>query len=485
MTIEYIYVKSNEDYLKYIKYLTNFPMCGMDTETFVPLELKNKGYTALDCHASKVSLMQIIGHKPKYNQKNEIDYEELGKLSEIFIFDIIELERDNYNPQILINYLISREFVAGVYIQFDLKIIKKQFGVLLTNVVCLKTMSRLIGNATGSKVNKQFGNSLSALCKNYLNIDVSDKGAEAAQGTDWYPRPQPNDSQEIKETFLNKLKYAANDVVYIFPLWLMMYRTLCYPLIESPLLTGTTDINKCGLGMQNVYDLEMAFIPVVTEMEYNGLPLCYTLMEVIEEENRKKLVNVTIELANVLKMPPTINRWTNEYEIEKEFINTLNSPVKLKAILDKLLNVNVTNTTSALIRRSITIIEKLYEYYDSFESDDDDEQDLASSLDSIYKDEEESAFFSNVINNPEFKEVKVVLQLLNQYKQISKLLSQSLLKYVNPITNRMHSSIDNLGAATGRTSSSKGNQQSIDNKNGVFVVVDVDKVFLNILSVII
>ena len=335
--------------------------------------------------------------------------------------------------------------VLGVYLQFDLKFIKKQFGILLTNVVCVKTMSVLVGNATGSKFNKAVGNSFASLCRNFLNITITDKGKGNAHTTDWYTRPDRETSNSYDlDYFSSKLDYAAIDVEYLFDIWVLLYGTLCKPLLCSPLIIEncTTDINSCGLGMFQVYQLEMAAIPVFAEMEYNGMPINQTILNNIDIANKLKLTECTLKLATVLSIPLSINRWTGEAEVTPQITSTLNSPLKLKTILNSLLHKDVKNTTSALIKRTISILEKLYEYYDNSQQDEE-------TLDSIYKDDEEELFFSDFTNSSQLVKIKEILSLIKQYKQISKQLSQSFGSSVNQTTHRLHSTINPIGAFCG------------------------------------
>lgn len=449
--MKYRYVRTVVDYINNLVYLSTFSGAALDCETFVTKENKDKGYTALDCHASRISLMQLKGHQPLEIDSTDIDTpvsyntDTLGNQSEIVILDILELERAGYNPQFLLDYLTSREMILGVYLQFDLKFIKKQFGIMLTNVVCVKTMSVLIGNATGSKFNKAVGNSFASLCRNFLNITITDKGKGNAQTTDWYTRPEWETASSYDLDYFNsKLDYAAIDVQYLFEIWVLLYGTLCKPLLCSPLITEncTSDINNCGLGMFQVYQLEMAAIPVFAEMEYNGMPINQTILEDIDIANKVKLTECTLKLATVLGMPVTINRWTGEEEVTPQIVSTLNSPLKLKTILSSLLNKDVKNTTSALIKRTINVLEKLYEYYDNPQQDED-------TLDSIYKDDEEELFFSDFANNSQLIRIKEILSLIKQYKQISKQLSQSFGSSVNQTTHRLHCTFNPIGAFCG------------------------------------
>lgn len=454
--MDYIYVKTINDYVKYIEYLSNFASIALDTETCVPLQKKHLGYTALDCHVAEISLIQLIGHIPTNIQKQPSARLEVGELSKVVILDLIELNKLSYDKTLLIRLLTNAESIIGVNIQFDLKFLYKELGVFFDNSVCLRAMSLLIGNATGSKFNKLIGNSFKSLCRDYLNIHLQDKGAGSAQTTDWYTRPTNKAEQLI---FNKKLKYASNDVIYIFYLWVKLYNTICLPLLPSPLIEDSGLEETCGLGMYEVYKLEMRLISVIAEMEYNGLHVDKTLLEEIEEANKVRLNEVTIELASYLKVPLPINRFTNEPEVTDEIINILNSPKKLIIIINSLLKLEVSNTTSTLLRRTSNIIEKLYGSFSNnknkneYEDEDEDEDEIES--EDIFVDEKEASFYKDIIERDDLKNVKHILNLILEYKQISKQLSQSLIPFINEQTNCIHSSFNSLGASTSRTTSNK------------------------------
>lgn len=431
---EIVYVKTLEDYEHYVKYLEDYDSLGMDTETYIPIEIKHLGYTALDCHAAKVSLLQIIGHKPKENTLglSEPFYMEVNELSEIIIFDLILLNKLNYDKTPIINLLKNARFIVGVNIQFDLKSLYTEFNMFFENSVCLRAMSLLIGNATGSKFNKLLGNSYKSLCKNYLNVHLEQKGEGSDQTTDWYTRP----SNEFEETkFRKKLEYAGTDVKYLFPIWVLLYNTICLPLLSSPLLDTEGTEDNCGLGMYQVYLIEMRVISVIAEMEYNGFHINKSLIESIEEANREKLREVTIKLADYLDIPLPINRFTNEKEINEEIINILNSPKKLILIINKLLGTKILNTTSIVIRRTSSILEKIYENFSNSGSynQDEDEPENKDEVDSeLFVNDGEANFFKDLINRDDLVNVSYILNLILEYKQISKQLSQSLIPFINP-----------------------------------------------------
>lgn len=473
MNSNFKYVKTLQDYTYYINYLKDYDSLGLDTETFVPLELKHLGHTALDCHVAKISLLQIIGHKPTPTEQEKPYRVYVNELSDVIIFDLLELNKLNYDKSLIIDLLTGADFIVGVNIQFDLKFLYNEYGLFFDNSVCLRAMSLLIGNATGSKFNKVIGNSFKSLCRDYLNIHLEDKGAGSAQTTDWYTRP----TNEIETQYFNrKLEYAAKDVLYLFPLWVKLYNTICLPLLGSPLIDSDVTEDECGLGMYQVYLLEMRVISVMAEMEYNGLYINKPLLQEIEDANRKRLTEVTIALANYLGVLLPINRFTSEPEVTEEIISILNSPKKLINIINKLLQANVNNTTSLLLKRTSSVIDRLYHHYENNKDAENTEEENTFN-EELFVDETEADFYKDIINRDDLKEVKYILSLILEYKQISKQLSSSFIDKINPHTNCIHSNFNSLMASTGRTSSSKINLQSVNGKDFVIVTKEIDTLF--------
>jgi ribonuclease D len=83
------------------------------------------------------------------------------------------------------------------YARFDLAMIRRHLGVRCTPVFCTKIASKLTRTNTES-------HSLKALCKEFLNIDLS----KLQQSSDW----------GAAELTADQLAYAASDVLYLHQL---------------------------------------------------------------------------------------------------------------------------------------------------------------------------------------------------------------------------------------------------------------------------
>ena len=115
---------------------------------------------------------------------------------------IVKFERNffekNNSPNNLVK-LMKNDNIKKVfhYARFDVAMIKRFFGVYTKNNFCTKIASKLVRTYTDK-------HGLKDLCKDLLNIDLN----KSQQTTDWF-------SKKLSE---NQLKYAANDVIYLFDL---------------------------------------------------------------------------------------------------------------------------------------------------------------------------------------------------------------------------------------------------------------------------
>ncbi|MEE2694848.1 MAG: ribonuclease H-like domain-containing protein [Pseudomonadota bacterium] len=106
-------------------------------------------------------------------------------------------EKENNSPEIV--KLLENDEIEKIfhYARFDAAMIKKFLKVELKNIFCTKIASKLSRTYTDK-------HGLKELCKEFLNVDLS----KAQQSSDW-SADQLSDSQ---------IKYASNDVIYLFEL---------------------------------------------------------------------------------------------------------------------------------------------------------------------------------------------------------------------------------------------------------------------------
>lgn len=424
----FIYVNSLDLFEQAICVLHNYIELALDTECYVQKKYKHIG-SALDPHTSAISLVIL---KPRESLP--------------YIFDLILLEQLNYDQSKLVNLLESRTKIVIHNAKYDLKMIKKHLGVMLTNTWCTKVAAQLVANATSRKFYLSATTfSLGSLLRDYLNIHLSGKGT--LQVEDWISRPL---SAEYVEGFYSKLLYAANDTNYLFQLHDIMLKTLTDPLPVANVMIETS----WGLEMGSVLQLEMDFLHVSAELEYNGLPFNSTVNSDFQSSinscnTQGEMVKAAGKLCEYFKMS-AINTPYTDYKVPTEAqLRRLRSSTELPKLINQAIGTHLTNAQAQIIKRYIDLLDEKISSPDG-------------SINFSSADEEASYAELESLENSELLKRHDLLKLIATFKQLSKQNSMNLQKYVNPVTNRIHSGYDQLGAATGRSSSSRPNAQNIN-----------------------
>ena len=445
---QYFYVYTISDYEKYTDLLLNNDSdLAADTETYVLRKYLGKGGSAFDCHAGRISLLILKprNHKP-------------------IIFDLILLERQDYDRTALYHVLNSKKLLF-YFAQFDLKFLKKSFGKIFPDIICLNYAVRLITNATGSKFAKQTGGSLKDILRELFNIRITGKKKE--QADDWYPRPELDNEAGLDYWFEHKLTYAASDTLYLHKVADELIPTICNPLYKTDLIQdGTDDLDKAGLGMQWVFDLDMEMCRIAAEMEYNGLPASKEIFDDIrlktynEELQEGEMVEAATNLCDVLKLPTVDCLWTDDRVPAPDSWKTINSNTKIKPLINKLIGTDLDAVQGAQLLRIVTLLDQLEEE-GSFELINEAEEVAYKELQNIEK--------SLVA------ETSKAIQTLLRYKKLAKNYSMNLGKHINTCTGFIHARYHMLGTATGRSSASP--VQQVSSRTTVEIERPLDNLF--------
>lgn len=295
----------------------------------------------------------------------------------------------------------SNVLVIGHNIKFDLKFIYHNTGILLTNVYDTMIAEALIYRG----VNNRF-NSLKFLIEKYTGIVISKDvrkqfiGAESIELTD-----------EI-------LEYAQEDVKHLFTI-----------------KAKQMDAIENAVNQSKILDLELKLVPVIAKMEYDGIYFDTVYFRSIEKVIKEDYEKKRLELLDLI-----ISRIKKKYKHEpiEEMFETLKIPDKIiirpepgsKEFFEYLYNSINVNSPSQMKR--------IFQY-------------VGIKVDSTNQ---------KVVNKVNDELAKKLIE----YRESAKLVSSftdSLVKFVNPITGRIHTEFDQLGARTGRFSSSNPNLQQI------------------------
>lgn len=432
--MEYVYIHTNIDYQERVKELEQYYRLALDTETYVIEKYKEQGLgTALDPHCSRISLLILM-----------------GDAGVPYLFDLILLEKDGYDSAPLLELLDTREYLIAHNGQFDIKMVKSHFGLLLFNVHCTRYLAKLLGNATGSKVSKAMGFSLEDLCRNLLNVHLTGKGKE--QISDWGIRPDVNVPHQL-DVWVKKLSYGAGDVKYLFTLHDMLWEVLTNPMPKSPLYLEGSETPPFGLGMAKSVAIEMGMATVAAEIEFNGLPASAELLSDIQlglknpETESGRIYEVAAELCEAFGLETYNSLWSDDgHKVPTDgALKILNSPAKLKRLLGELTGMKkIDNVQAVFLDRTLELLSQL--------SIAENENSEGAQLGYISEEEENIYKELENLERSEAAEKYKTLKLLVEYKRLSKQYSMDLSRHVNPVTGRIHSSMDMLGAATGRSS---------------------------------
>jgi hypothetical protein len=344
-SLNYVYVKDVPTLAAEIKRLGAYKELAADTETYVKRQYKQLGYgSALDPHTSGISLLIL---RPE--EKSE----------PTSIIDLLLLSQQGYDSSHLINLLRTRAELIFANAKFDVKFLLGEFGILLRNVCCVRVLAKLIGNATGSKFGRMLGYSLKDLCRDYLGIHLSGKGEE--QVSDWWARPNFEDPEDCysQQMWLRKLSYAAGDVEYLFALRNLMRETLTNPLPKTLLIPNGSETEPFGLGMADVVKTEMETVPVVAEIEFNGLPASLEILNAIqtaiynESKGEGELLVAASLLCQEFDLEAYPSPWSDYLMPSEASLKALNNPNKLKRLISQKIGISLDNVQASVLERLI------------------------------------------------------------------------------------------------------------------------------------
>lgn len=324
----------------------------------------------------------------------------------IYVIDVRKLGK-KYTEYIVDLIKSSNKLVIMHNAKYDLKVLYRNTGILLTNVYDLRIGEVLMS----AGITKDMYPSLQILVKQYFDVYLDKTVREQFIG-----------NHVITE---QQILYAADDVEYLEGIYHQQREVLL------------------GQKQGSVMELEMRLVPVITMMEYDGVKIdtehwksLVAKAEANSKAAKEKLLDMIIqkipfskfqnalELADFLLIKESAKTKRDRailYELNAEDAKSwvrdninLDSPNQLKNTLVSLFELNVENTA-----------EKTLEPY---------------------------------IHQSEL--VKTLMEYRGYRKQVTT-YGVGFLSNINLVTGRVHSEFDQVGAATGRFSSSKPNLQNI------------------------
>ena len=416
--IDYHYLTTKEELDECVALLETKDILYCDTETYPLYDIYGSKAVWNDPHTARVRLFQCnyAGNFAPY------------------VIDIFKIGVENCGSliRLLVNKAIRKVFHYSI---FDCKMLRSSLGIWVENVWCTLVMSKRIGVCTGFRASQMRGHSLKALTRDYLGIDLS----KLEQKSDW---SNPNLTNE-------QLEYAALDTGAIKESKLDSILGYLYNLFHTTLYTPAPKGfgGYCKLkDYKEPIEVDQAANAILAEIEYTGMPVSVKMLNLIYQTAEAEVEKLKLYLCESFGLPLQQRiEYTEQGKqlkiiLSPEVEKTLNSPPQLVQLVNKVLRSqgividNVKAESMEAVLKKLKIAESKEESEEEYEEED--------YIDSFEDEEEHDAKFG----------IEVIDKLV-KYKELAKLISIDYRKIINPVTGRLHSSYQAIGAATGRMSS--------------------------------
>lgn len=435
LEIDFYYLTNKEELEEIVKLLETKDVLYCDTETYPLYNTYGSQANWRDPHTSKVRNFQV-------NFKNNFTP---------YVIDIMQIGVENC--QSLINLLLN-DSIRKVFhnAKFDISMLKGTLGIWAKNVWCTLVCAQRLNVCTGFRAGQMRGNSLRALARDYLGINLD----KTEQTSDW---SNPNLSIE-------QLSYAALDVGASKSSGLDSIVGYLYNLFINTLYTPAPKGfgGHCKLkDYKEPIEVDQAANAILAEIEYTGMPISVKMLDLIYNTANRELEELKLYLCKSFGLPlqQTIE-YTEEGPQLKVILSektekTLNSPQQLVQLVNKVLKSQgiVLDNVKA---ESMEAVLKRLKIKDKEEESEDDEYDEED-----YYEEEHNAEWG----------IELIDKLV-KYKELVKLTGTDYRKLINPVTGRVHSSYQCIGASTGRMSSGGKGSFNVQQISGKYVTIEIE-----------
>jgi hypothetical protein len=417
---KFLYVTNPQQFQDAVYLLADADSLACDTETYALPKYGTKG-SALDPHTGRIALLILKSRE-----------------SVPVVFDILWLKKQSVELEPLHEQIRRKNYLLYHNAKFDLKMFMSTFGYMPENIRDTMIMAKLITNATGSKAGQLMGHGYADLCRDYLDVHLTGKGEEQVSVWNCGFESRTLDN----EWWLGKVQYAANDVEYLYQLEDILMPAILNDLPDSP-LTHTANTGDWGLGMLEVFQREMQYIPLLAEREYIGMPVSKPMFDALQVAAEQELNEVACRLSLAFKLDVPKEDWSGNLVPSATAMKALRSSEKLKECISKALKFKALDNVQAnVLKRIVDILDSL-----SIEVSEESEGGT-----SVFIDENEELLYHELteLENSELLKVCPIMKDVLDFKRLSKQVSMDLRKYINPVTGRIHCLINQLGTATGR-----------------------------------
>jgi len=428
------YIKTERSFLKAVEEVSLMSKTlALDTETGLRKEWAHVGEEGrLNPHTGNVSLLTLK--------------EETGTP---YVFDFFALRAKGIDLEPLHQELKKKVLIAHKA-TFDGKMLVGEFGRNDLTWWCTLTGDQLLSNATGSKFGMARGHRLIDCVRDFLGVILTGKGT--LQRDNW---DLELESRTLKNPhWIEMLKYAADDTLYLFPLKNLYEKVLVSPLPSSMFNKHNRPDEECGFGMKKAVEIEMEFINPTIEMEYYGFPAAPSLIEALQLANDDSRLDSACDLAEQLGIPLDYDPILGDIPFDRT-MKVFNNPKRITELLQEV-GVIVGDAQKATLMR----VQSIYDQVSSNQGEDDPDP-----LAFINEEEEEQYRQVMEFENSLLVKGSLILQTLLKYKQKSKQKGMSMLPYINPASGCVHPNVSACRASTGRVAMARPNLQQISNLN--------------------
>lgn len=230
--IDYVYITGDKDAQDICKYLGEFDLLALDTETYANGKKGPSGYYAPTRKEKKLWISD-----PFINNVRLIQLR--SRESDSFIFDLNKLGIAGRES---LRRLLTRDNITFILhnAKFDYKMLAISLDARIPKVYDTMVATKCIGFATGDGAMTARGWGLKDICRDYLGIKLN----KEEQASNW----------GATELTPSQLQYAADDLLHLFSLYDLFTKSI-----------------REEFNMSRGVELEMKVLPVVGDIEINGM----------------------------------------------------------------------------------------------------------------------------------------------------------------------------------------------------------------------
>ena len=364
--------------------------------------------------------IETTGLNPR---KDSILLIQLGSEDNNFIFDVAKLPKDRVEYLVEV---IKDKLLVGFNLKFDIQFIKEKYGILFKNLYCNMLVEKIITAGLGNKYP-----SLEDVVNKYFDIELAKDVRESFH--------ESFDGVITKE----QINYAAQDVHYLLPL-----KNLQDEHIELH-------------SLEKVVSLEMRLLPVVSQMELNGVLLN------IDEWN--KLTRHAKRFARRLK---GIIDNTFRKELHRYITSTENSALDVleffKVSRERDVEIAWKEATGfekrAYRKAYAQMLSEMFDlaeidkiFFAHFNPNSTNQKKKMLNWMGIVTDTIDQKVLKRDFPTNRF--VKTMIRYGEEYKK-AYTYGDNMLEHIDPVSGRIHANANQLGATTGRFAYSGPNLQN-------------------------